>query len=206
MQQSKSRPLLEAFLETSEVMADVLVQDKVLAEIPVVGTALKVCKAYDDLRNRAFVAKLTRFVEAFSTTDKVIQEKWRKRVAESPVEAQKVGETLFLVLERLTDLDKPTLLSKLFIAFVDEVISGEELRRLAQAIDVCFADDLARLIEATAVPTKSEEPWLRHLATSGLTQIVAGQTLDELGRLYIEVSPLGDKLRQAYVHTARCNN
>jgi hypothetical protein len=203
MPQPKDRPLLEATLEGFEVVVDALMKDEVLASIPFIGTAVKLCKAVDDIRNRAFATKLARFVTTLSSAEQETKGKWRRRVAESPEEAQKVGETLFFVLERLTDLDKPALLSQLFTAFVDEVISGEELRRLAQAIDACFADDLKRLLESTDVPAKSDEPWLRYMAKSGLTQIVAGETWDEAGQLFFEISPLGHKLRQAYSHARR---
>jgi len=203
MPAQRERPLLEATLETSEVVIDALVADKVLSEIPIIGTAIKICKAVDDIRNRAFASKLARFVSGFSSETEETRDKWRERLAASPEETRRVGETLFFILERLTDFDKPMLLSRLFLAFVDQVISGEELRRLAQAIDSSFIDDLYRLMETAEIPSKSQEAWMRNMATSGLTQIVAGKTYDEIGELYFEVSPLGDKLRNAFAHGRR---
>lgn len=61
---SAKRPsLLEAILESPEVVIDVLSNDQVLSEIPVLGTAFKICKAVDDVRNRAFAAKLARLLQ-----------------------------------------------------------------------------------------------------------------------------------------------
>lgn len=202
MDKQKDRPFLEATLETSEAVIDALTDDKMLAEIPVIGTAIKVCKAIDDLRNRAFIAKLARFVSTLSTVQEVVKQKWRERVVESPEEAQKVGETLFFILERFTDFDKPILLSQLFLAYVDGHISSQELRRLAQAIDSCFSDDLKQLLDTHRLPQRSDASWMRYLSAAGLTQIAAGQTWDESGNYY-EVSPLGHKLRNAYLHGRR---
>lgn len=77
------------------------------------------------------------------------------------------------------------------------------MRQLAQAIDACFADDLKQLLEISAVPTKSDEPWLRHMVSPGLTKIVGDPTVGGMGRLYFELSPLGEKLRHAYAYRPR---
>lgn len=200
MHKSKDRPVLEATLEGTEVIADVIMHGDVLAEIPIIGTAIKICRAGDSIRDQAFASKLVRFISGLHVVPEQMRQKIEDKVASSPKEARKVGETLFLVLERVTDLDKPLLLSQLFLAYLDTVISADELRRLAQAVDASFADDLQALLEAKSIPEKSEEPWMQFLAYTGLTRVVAGQSWDDVGRLYYEVTPLGNKLRNAYFH------
>ena len=70
MSQQNDRSVLEAFLETSEVVADILTDDQVLSGIPIIGTAFKALKAVDSVRERAFAAKLLGFItEANLKTD-----------------------------------------------------------------------------------------------------------------------------------------
>nr|VFK56365.1 MAG: hypothetical protein BECKTUN1418F_GA0071002_108610 [Candidatus Kentron sp. TUN]VFK58736.1 MAG: hypothetical protein BECKTUN1418D_GA0071000_10889 [Candidatus Kentron sp. TUN]VFK62653.1 MAG: hypothetical protein BECKTUN1418E_GA0071001_108410 [Candidatus Kentron sp. TUN] len=58
MTKPSERPILEAILETSEVVADIVTDDQVLSGIPVIGTAFKVLKAVNAIRDRVFAAKL----------------------------------------------------------------------------------------------------------------------------------------------------
>lgn len=200
MQKPKDRPILEAVLESAEVVADTIMRGDALAEIPFIGTAIKICRAGDSIRDQAFASKLLRFLSALDAVPEQMKERVKDKVSTSPEEAKKVGETLFFVLERVTDLDKPTLLAQLFVAYVDAVISADELRRLAQAVDASFADDLQALLKVAKPPEKSDEPWMQFLAHTGLTQVVAGETWDDIGHIYYQVTPLGNKLRNAYFH------
>jgi hypothetical protein len=119
----------------------------------------------------------------------------KQLVAKSPDEAKKVGETLFLVIERFVDQDKPELLAKVFVAYLDEVISGIEFRRLAQAIDAAFPDDLKELIASEQTPSSHGAWWKEGLVASGLTRV---QTRGPTGGgIVYHVTPLGELLRKS---------
>ena len=142
MPPKKERHLLEAVLTNIEVAVDAAVASDLAASIPVIGTAFKLCKALDDIRSRALAAKLDVFVSspdlATPSTKAAVLELTRS----SPAEAQKIGETLFLVLDRYIDLDKPLILAKAFGSYLGGLITATDLQRLAQAIDIAFAPDL----------------------------------------------------------------
>jgi len=197
---NKDRPELEAALTSGEVVADALMRGDVLADVPIIGTAFKLLKAADNIRDRAFATKLSRFLLALADISEDARKRLKEKVRNSAEEAKKVGETLLLILDRITDLDKPTLLSHLFLAYVDGVVTGDDLRRLTQAVDAAFADDLQKLLELHRLPEKSQEPWMQYLAASGLTRIVGGETYEEIGKVFYEVAPLGNRLRTAYFH------
>lgn len=199
MTKSSDRPLLEAVLENSEVVADTFVSEEVLKDIPFVGTAVKLCKAANTIRDRVFAAKLQKFIMGLEC-DPEIAAKWRAKVDESPEKAAKVGETLLLVLDRLIDLHKAELLAIIFVAYVDNVIDLEDLRRIAQAIDVAYFDDLIYLLGIERNPKKSADPRLLSLTSSGLTSLVVEQTIGDLGSIYYEISELGTKFRKTYTY------
>ena len=200
MPNRSDRPIVEASLESVEVVADVLTRGDVLAEIPVFGTAIKICRAADAIRDRAFAVKLAKFVQNLDAISDEQKQKIRRKISDEREEIEKLSETLIFVIERLTDLDKPKLLAQLFVAYIDEVLSGDDLRRLAQAVDAAFGDDLKKLLSLHKVPKKSDDQWMQYLVPSGLTRLVAGQTFDELGKIYFEITPIGNKLRTAYFH------
>lgn len=197
---SKDRPVAEAALESGEVVADILMRGDILAEIPFIGTAIKICQAADSIRDRSFATKLLAFIRNLDGITEEQKNKLKEKMSAGTEETQKVGETLFFVLERITDLGKPFLLSKIFLAYIDGVVSSEELRRLSQAIDTAFTDDLKQLLAADKIPEKSEELWMQYLIASGLTRLIAGQSWSESGKLYCEITPLAQKLRSAYFH------
>jgi hypothetical protein len=197
---SKDRPVVEAALESGEVITDILMRGDILAEIPFIGTAIKICQAADSIRDRAFAIKLSQFVLNLENVTEKQKIKLKEKMGAGTEEAQKVGETLFFVLERVTDLDKPFLLARIFLAYIDGFVSSEELRRLFQAIDTAFADDLQYLLTTEVTPEKSEELWMQHLMASGLTQLVGGQVWSDLGKIYYEITPLAKMLRRAYFH------
>lgn len=194
-QNPKNRTIVEATLESGEVITDILMRGEVLAEIPLIGTAIKICKAADTIRDRAFAIKLSRFVQNLEGITEEQKNKLKEKMGAGTEEAQKIGETLLFVLERVTDLDKPFLLSQIFLAYIDGAVSGDELRRLCQAVDTAFADDLQHLLTTKYIPEDSDEPWMRYLVASGLTRLMGSGMFDDAGRLYCVITPLGQKLR-----------
>lgn len=92
-------------LENVEAVIDAATQDEVIKNIPVVGTVAKLLKAAGAFRDKIFAAKLARFFQTLDETTPEAREKIRQKIATSPDEAQKVGETLLLVLEKITALN-----------------------------------------------------------------------------------------------------
>lgn len=206
MPQPKDRPFLEATLQNIEVAVDAATANDVIASIPVIGTAFKICKGIDDLRSRAFAAKLDRFVSDPSLTSAAAKEAIAQKVQGSPEEARKVGETLFLVLDRFIDLDKPELLAKVFVAYLDNIVSATDLQRLAQAIDLAFSGDLRQLVEAdeqllVGSTMDGANQWKTTLIPSGLTINRAGGVT--VVKVFNEVTPLGRLLWKAWHHVAQ---
>jgi hypothetical protein len=113
-------------------------------------------------------------------------------------ERKKIGETLFLVLERLTDLQKPLWLAKAYAAYLANELTSSDLRRLASPIDTAFWDDLIELIESPETPGSPMDVvhWKKRLAAAGLTDI---QVLAPLGGTHttFNVNEWGRMFRKA---------
>jgi hypothetical protein len=203
MPAKKERHLLEAVLTNIEVAADAAMASDLVASIPVIGTAFKVCKALDDIRSRAFAAKLDAFVSSPDLAAPSVKAAMQRLAKSSPSEAQKIGETLFLVLDRYIDLDKPLILAKVFAAYLGASITAKELQRLAQAIDLAFASDLVDLMAADAHIVEGhwdgvQYPWMETLIPSGLTVSTARGV--GVVRPFVEVTLLGRTFWKAARH------
>lgn len=198
MKTPRERHFLEATLENAEVVVDSMIENEVIASIPVIGTAIKICKGLDDIRSRAFAAKLERFVEHPHLSSQAAKVEIVRKIRAAPDESRRVGEVLFLVLDRFIDLDKPNVLATVFVAYLRSDISVEELQRLAQAIDIAFSGDLRSLLTADehvvlGTPADSGSlPWMETLIPSGLTINVARGV--GIVRMACEVTPLGRTL------------
>lgn len=200
MSKSSERPILEAALKSSEVITDAMISSEVISSIPVIGTALKVCKAADAIRDKLFTAKLLSFLRALDNVSETEKRKIRDKMVTSQDEAQKVGEVLILTIEHITDLNKPLLLAQLFIAYIDNVLNANELRRLCHCIDLAFNDDLTCILSVSSLPNESQEEWLALLEPSGLVRDVSAKYWSDDGTRTFSPTLLADKLRLAHQH------
>jgi hypothetical protein len=172
MTAKKDRPFLEALLTNVEAAVDLATDNEAVKAVPVIGTAFKLLKGLDEVRSKALAAKLRSFLTAPELQSERIRAKLRSGIASSAEEAEKIGEGLFLVLERMLDLDKPRLLARVFVAFLDGDITAEDLRRLSQALDLAFVDDL-NLLRSWGSHVNSRrtdvKDWLSRLVVAGIT-------------------------------------
>src|SRR6266513_2761658 len=95
---------IEAVVTHAEETWDALESSEIATVIPVAGHIVKIWRAGHDLRDALFAAKLLSFIRDPSLQTPQARARMRER-AESD-EAKKFGETLLLVLDRLTDMQK----------------------------------------------------------------------------------------------------
>lgn len=201
MQSRRNHHLVEAFLQNAEAAVDLLTENEAVKAIPVVGTAVKLCHALDDVRSRALAAKLQAFITEPHLHSAAARKKIQRKLDADAEAFSSVGETLFLALDRLIDMDKPSVLAKVFIAYLDEVISASDLRRLVQAVDTAFGEDLAAFLQAEQIQLHDEtQPWMPMLEPSGLTRSSVGRAPPGLARSRLSVTPLGQALWKAWRH------
>lgn len=193
----KERPLLEAALENTEVVVDQLISNDLIKDISLVGTALKACKAVADIRDKLFLAKISRFLTELNSVRPEIKEDLKGKMTNNTEEARRIGEVVLLVLDKVSDLEKPEILAKIFLAYIENQVTFDDFRRITEAVSQAFVDDLRTLVDKDSVPSKSQETYLGYLTSTGLTEIVSGKTFDEAGNLYYELTKLGHKFLKA---------
>jgi hypothetical protein len=159
---------IEAVVTRAEDTWDALESSELATVIPVAGHIVKIWRAAHTVRDALFAAKLLSFIRDPSLQTREARERMRER-AESD-EGKRIGEALFLILERMNDMLKPAWLARCYAGYLAHQITATDLRRLASAIDIAVGDDLLALLTApTPEANDPDAPWKRYLLQSGLT-------------------------------------
>ena len=137
---------VDAFANFGEVAIDSLLDEGVVRDVPIVGTLVGLARTGLAVRDRLFLRKVWRFMieqRSFSARERG---EFKQKLVEDPEHRKKVGETLFVLLDRLDDLAKSTLVGRAFAAYLRGDVDFLNFQRLAKAIDrVILIEDLNEL-------------------------------------------------------------
>lgn len=157
----------------TELCLDSALDEGLLRDIPVFGWIAKTYGLLNTIRERIFLQKIFRFLQEAQATTDAERRDFAERMEADPVYESKVGEALFLLLDRHENVEKSVLLGRVFAAFVRNEISDEEFQRYSFIIDRLFLPDLINLSQHYGKITEFEE-----LRKRG-KKIGLGQFLDE---------------------------
>lgn len=187
----KDYPGAEAALELSEAALDQLSKNDFLTDIPVVGIAFKVCKVVAGIRDRLYIAKLNTFLSRLDAISREEQHEMLTNLLPEPKQREKVGERLLMILEQLSDHDKPAIMAVFFIAYLRRMIDLSTLLRIWDSIATAYCGDLSILLGLASEPAfGGGNSHLQYLTRTGLSQ-VRGIAIDNDGTMQYEASPFG---------------
>ena len=132
----------EALTEVTDRILDGALEDGVLKEIPIVRAVVGLVRAGLGVGEVIFMRKLRAFLEPAKTIPQEKRDKFIADMEKDPDLMEKVGTSLFVLLDRLEDLEKPVLLGRVFGAYLRAEITFEVFQRMARVIDRCFIEDL----------------------------------------------------------------
>ncbi len=196
-----SPQLTDMSSEGIEKILDAALEEGVVRDIPVVGWAVKLYRAANDIRGNLFVKKILRFLRPISELDHGERLQFSIRMDEDVDLRQRVEENLLLLLDRLDDMGKPELIGRLFSAYLRQELAYEDFQRLAGSIDRAYMPDLSLLGdlgEGQQPPLQTRQA----LLMTGLAEIdavpqVRGEgaentvRITELGRLLLKYLYVG---------------
>lgn len=196
MSDNDFNPLWDVAAESADLMVDTLCDNELIKNIPLIGWAVKTYNGVWDLRSAIFRRKLHLFVHEVDKTNGKINAKWLAKATVSPEECHRIGESLLIILEQTNDLRRAEIFGVLFIAFANDQLDAADFLRLIQAVDLCFPDDVLRLVALEDPETTSRDTWLRHLQRGGFSTRTSA-TAREVNQLY-RLSIFGKQLRTAF--------
>jgi len=130
-----------------EAAFDATLQAGVLKDIPTIGLFVKLVGLPWSIRDLLLVKKMGSFIHALSGVAEEKLRQFRDNINADPKLRDRVGENVLLLLERADDMEKPALLGRAFVAFIDGKVTYEQLGRMTAGIDRALMGDIERLRE-----------------------------------------------------------
>ena len=159
--------------EYAEFGLDALVEDGLLKDIPVVSTAVAVYKIGKSIHERHHIAKLVSFLNEINKgiADEEQRQKYREKFNGNEKFRNKELEYILILIDRYISFDKPQMLAKLYLAYLDGEIIWEEFTMYAEVIDRFLLLDAGKLISSggkTIVHRNMGDEYVLRLVALGL--------------------------------------
>lgn len=140
----------------AELGLDALVEDGLFKDIPIVSTAVAIYRIGNSIRERHHVAKLVSFLNEINKriANEEKRQSYREKFASNEKFQNQELEYILILIDRYISFDKPQMLAKLYLAYLDGKIIWEEFTMYAEVIDRFLLLDCRTLIsEATTFHT-----------------------------------------------------
>ncbi|MES2373425.1 MAG: hypothetical protein V4557_12645 [Bacteroidota bacterium] len=140
-----SDKLSELAADAAELGLDSLLADGVVKDIPVIGSLYKLAKVAMGIRENIFAKKVLKFLIELKGIPGEERKKFIAGLDSDTHKIHKVGEKIIVILERLDDIDKATIVGRLLRAAIKEYIPYEHFLKLSSIVDKAFFTDLQQL-------------------------------------------------------------
>lgn len=142
-----------------------------LKEIPAFKCLAMIFTGLSSYRDQLLVQKLLRFL--YQLRDIPVQERetFSAQLDQDPAKRDRIGEQLFLLIDRHDDIDKPSLLGLVWREYLRGEVSTYQFERLARAIDRVHLPHIAHvsgLSMSVSNPNGEEGAILTDLLQAGL--------------------------------------
>lgn len=159
--------------EYVELGLDALVEDGILKDIPIVSTAVAVYRIGKSIRERHHIAKLVSFINEINkgVAGGGKREEYRDKFTSNEKFRNQELEYILILIDRYISFDKPQLLAKLYLAYLDGIIIWEEFTMYAEVIDRFLLLDCRTLTsdaDKYIVPIKRAGDTIQRLVALGL--------------------------------------
>ena len=158
---------IDLLADLGEVALDQLLENQVLKEIPILGSAVNIARAGIGIRERAFLNKIQIFVSMLPEQSEEDKQRMILELNKDSKSRVRFGEAVFSTIEQSASSAKVEYVAIVFSAFIKGEISSRELRELCHSINVTQTDDLLEFAEEKHL----NERMMRELVHTGLTDV-----------------------------------
>lgn len=173
--------------EFVEIGLDSIMDEGLLKEIPFISTAVSIYRIGKSIRERHHIKKLAAFLNEINhniADDEKRQEYREKFLINDEFRNQEL-EYILILIERYIGIEKPQMLAKLYLAFLDGIIIWEEFLMYAEVVDRFLLLDRGALVtdsEKTIVHRNiGGESVLRLVALGLMTEVTNTSPFEEHG-------------------------
>lgn len=170
--------------ELAEVGLDSIMDDGVLKDIPFISTAVSIYKIGNSIKDRHNIKKLAHFLDEINRNLYDINErdKYKKKITEHEKFRDQQLEYLLVLIERYVGYKKPRYLAKIYLAYLEDKISWEELLQFSEVIDRFLFGDCELLCSSTEFVTQ------RDTGVEGLLRLIgSGLVVEKIRKSNVSV-------------------
>ena len=134
--------------DLAEVGLDAIMDDGIFKDIPILSTAVAVYKIGSSIKERHNIKKLLVFLNEINNgiANEQKRTEYQDKFKDNVKFRNKELEYLLVLIDRYISYDKPQMLAKLYLAYLDGVIIWEELTMYAEVIDRFLLLDCRTLV------------------------------------------------------------
>ena len=132
--------------ELAEIAIDSVLDDGILKDIPVVGTAVSLYKTGVAVRERQYLKKLVTFLSELNKTNEEARLKFIAEEMLTPEQRERFGETILSLIDKADDNRKFELYAKVFERLFMNACSYNDAIRICQMIERTFFSDLQYIL------------------------------------------------------------
>lgn len=150
---------LSVISDLAEVGIDSIMDDGILQDIPFISTVIGVYSVGKTIRERHHVKQLKLFVDAIKQgcANEEKREKYIARFNENRKFRNHELEYILVVLDSYLEYEKPAMLAKLYLAYLNEKIGWEDFSSYAAILKSLIPADIMLLGKEETVNTKQSE-------------------------------------------------
>lgn len=129
--------------ELAEVGLDAIMNDGLLKEVPFLSTIISVYKIGKDIHARHNMKKFVAFQNEINShmVDNEERQKYISKFKEKQEFRQRELEYLLVVIDRYIGIDKPIMLARLYLAYLQDLLTWKELCMYSEVIDRFLLND-----------------------------------------------------------------
>lgn len=199
-----TQPIVNIAKDTTEALLDNLIpllkDYPILKDIPVLNIVHSLAQGYSSLRDYSFYKKIEKLYHNLETFTEDEKNNFINQMNNDEGFKSKVVENLLLIIEKLDDMDKPKIISKLYTEYIRLHITYKEFNRLCKGVIDCPINSLNKIthvyehlgVDWTAEQIEEQTDILQDLYLSGLLQLgktigsIGSYITNQLGKLYIQ--------------------
>lgn len=193
----KSKHLQDFSAEATELLIDQKLADGIIKEIPLAGWIAKAISAVSNISDALLMKKLFKFFNELKDIPEEIRYEFAQKIRNNSEYREKVGDNLWLIIDKFEHMNKAVMLGKLFRAFIESEIDNEKYGRLASAVqrlnmhDIPFLKEIYRSTSKKRVNYGPNDSEMQGLSSIGLVKMVPDGSLAGDG-FYFEKNKLGE--------------
>ena len=134
---SLTEDIVSCISEYAEISLDAIMKDGIVKDIPIVSTAITLDKIGSSIKERQNMKKLVVFLDEINNgiVSKEKRLEYRQKIQSDKEFRNQEIEYLLILIDRYITYDKPRMLAKLYLAYLDGKIVWEEFAMYAEVID-----------------------------------------------------------------------